>query len=80
MKLQLIFAMLVVGLVHASAHATTYYFVNGKQSTVSEAKKAGKDAKILKVQASQVALNDATGNLKKSGDASFADIKGLDAK
>ena len=80
MKLQLIFAALTVVLVHASAHAKTYYFVNGKQATLIEARKAGANDKVIKIQASTVSLNQETGNLKKSGDVEFADVQKLSAK
>ena len=64
-----------------SAQAGSFYFINGKAvKTKGEATKAAmKDpkAKVVKVQASYVSLNDETMNLKKTEDISLDDMKKL---
>ena len=65
-------------LVSSAAHAETFYFVNGKLSDAMGAEDAStKDPKavVLKVQANRVTRSNSTGNLKKSDDASVADLK-----
>lgn len=63
------------------AHAETLYFVNGKQvANVGIAKvTALKDpsAVVVKIQATRVALNSETLNLKKSGELTVPQIKEL---
>lgn len=64
-----------------SANAASYYFVNGKPAAnQAEAKRAGlKDpkAKIVKIQATVVQMNEETLNLKKSSDISLQEVKAL---
>lgn len=62
----------------AKGHAASYYFVNGKQvANQGEAKRAAmKDPKaiVLKVQATQVKMNEETFNLKKDKDVTLPDL------
>ena len=81
LKMNLIIAAICLG-VQAYAgwvEAKTFYYVNGKLvETVGQAKKAAlKDPKavVYKIQATQVAMNDETLNLKKSKDVELEQLK-----
>lgn len=65
----------LVSLACVAAQAKTFYIVNGKAATAAQAKKADKNATIIKVQASKVQMNEDTGNLKKSADVEATDLK-----
>ena len=63
----------------ASAQAATFYIVDGKQvASAGEAKRAAiknPKATIVKVQATQVTMNEETMNLKKSRDLTTDEVK-----
>jgi hypothetical protein len=66
-------------IVTVNCFATTFYVVDGKLvGKAGEAKKiatTNPKAKVVKIQATEVQMNEETGNLKKSRDLTAAETK-----
>lgn len=62
-----------------SAHSASYYFVDGKQvANQGEAKRASMKnpkAKVIKIQATVVQMNEETFNLRKTSDLTLTELK-----
>lgn len=61
-----------------AANASTYYMVNGKiisQGKAEDAIRANPKLKVIKLQVTEVELNDQTGNFKKSSDLSIDEVR-----
>ena len=73
-----IIGWLLLTVLALAARAETFYAVEGKIATGGEAHKAAEAGKkVIKIQATYVQVNEKSGNLKKSSDASLKDIKGI---
>ena len=61
-----------------AANASTYYIVNGKvisQGKAEDSIRANPKLKVIKLQVTEVELNDDTGNFRKSSDVSIDDAR-----
>ncbi len=75
-----VLALIAALVLSIAANASTYFSVDGKlvsQGKAEDAIRKNPNAKVYKIQANEVELNDRTGNFKKSDDIDEETLKKL---